>query len=133
MFYRFSAEVPLRWVDVDCVGVVNNAVYLTFVEQARYLYFQHLGLMGDHVLPFLLAETKVQFLKPGRLGMKIEVAARTSKLGESSFHMDFEVRGNDEVLAKVHAVLVFVDERQKPRPIPRDYREAIAGFDELQA
>ncbi len=133
MFYRFVAEVPLRWVDVDSVGVVNNAVYLSLLEQARYLYFQHLGLMNDYVLPFLLAETTVRFVKPGRLGMKVEVAARTSKIGETSFHMDYEVRGNDEVLAKAHAVLVFVDERQRPRPVPADFREAIAGFDELGA
>ena len=133
MFYRFSAEVPLRWVDVDSVGVVNNAVYMSFLEQARYLYFQHLGLMEDHAIPFLLAETKITFKKPGRLGMKIEVAARTSKIGDTSMQMDYEVRGNDEVLAKASAVLVFVDERQKPRAIPDDYRQAVAGFDDLAA
>ena len=35
MFYRFDTEVPLRWVDVDSAGVVNNAVYLSMMEQAR--------------------------------------------------------------------------------------------------
>ncbi|MBM3961563.1 MAG: acyl-CoA thioesterase, partial [Planctomycetes bacterium] len=39
MLFRFAAEVPLRWVDVDSAGVVNNAVYLNLMEQARYLYF----------------------------------------------------------------------------------------------
>lgn len=131
MFFRFAAEVPLRWVDVDSAGVVNNAVYLSLMEQGRYLYFQHLGLMPDHQVPFLLAETNVRFLRPGRLGMKIDVAARVRQLGTSSFQMDFEVRTADEVLVAATAALVFVDAAMRPTPIPDDWREAIAQFEEL--
>ena len=36
MSYRFTVNVPLRWVDVDSWGVVNNAVYLNLMEQARF-------------------------------------------------------------------------------------------------
>lgn len=92
MFFRFAADVPLRWVDVDSAGVVNNAVYLSLCEQARLLYFQHLGLLQDHRVPYVLAEANVKFLRPGRLGGKVEVAVRVRSLGTSSFHMDYEVR-----------------------------------------
>ncbi len=132
MFFRFAAEVPLRWVDVDSAGVVNNATYLSLMEQGRYLYFQHLGLMRDHAVPFLLAETTVKFLRPGRLGMRVEVAARVRTLGTSSFHMDFEVRAADEVLASAQAALVFVDAAMQPTPIPDDWRATIAQFEQLQ-
>ena len=132
MFFRFAAEVPLRWVDVDSAGVVNNATYLSLMEQARYLYFQHLGLMTDHGVPFLLAETTVKFLRPGRLGMKVEVAARVASLGTTSFQMDFEVRAADEVLASARAALVFVDAGLRPTPIAADWREAIGQFEELR-
>ena len=131
MFYRFDTEVPLRWVDVDSAGVVNNAVYLSLIEQARYAYFDHLGLMDGHQVPFVLAETTVQFLKPGRLGMKTQVAARTSKFGKTSFHMDYEVRSGDEVLAKAKAALVFVDDAQRPRDVPQAFRDVVAAFEEL--
>jgi acyl-CoA thioester hydrolase len=133
MFFRFAAEVPLRWVDVDSAGVVNNATYLSLMEQARYLYFQHLGLMTDHAVPFLLAEATVKFLRPGRLGMRTEVAARVRSLGTSSFAMDFEVRAADEVLASGQAALVFVDAQQRPTPIPDEWRTTIAQFEELRA
>ena len=131
MFYRFAANVPLRWVDVDSAGVVNNAVYLSLMEQARYLYFTHLGLLNDHAVPFLLAETTVKFLRPGRLEMKVEVAARVGALGTTSFQMDYEVRAAEEVLATAHAALVWVDERMRPVPIPDDVRAAIAQFEEM--
>ena len=131
MIYRFAADVPLRWVDVDAEGVVNNAVYLSLMEQARFLYFDHLGLLPDRKVPFVLAETTVKFLRPGRHGMKIEVAARTRSLGTTSFHMDYEVRAEDHVLATGQAALVFVDGNLRPVPIPAPVREAIQVFEDM--
>lgn len=131
MFYRFDTEVPLRWVDVDSAGVVNNAVYLSLMEQARYAYFSHLGLMEGHNVPFVLAEATLQFVKPGRLGMNVTVAARTNKLGNTSFHMDYEVRAGEEVLCKAKAALVFVDAQMQPTALPDAFRETVAQFEEL--
>lgn len=131
MFYRFVADVPLRWVDVDSAGVVNNAVFLSMMEQARYLYFQHLGVMQDHAVPFVLAEATVKFERPGRLGMRTEVATRTRSIGETSFQMDYEVRAGELVLATARAALVFVDEAMRPRRVPDDWREAIRQFEEM--
>jgi acyl-CoA thioester hydrolase len=131
MFYRFVADVPLRWADVDSAGVVNNAVFLSLTEQARYLYFQHLGQLHDHKVPFVLAEATVKFLRPGRLGMRIEVAVRTRSIGTTSFHMEYEVRAADEVLATAKTVLVFVDGQMRPRPVPDEVRAAIVQFEEM--
>lgn len=131
MFFRFAAEVPLRWVDVDSAGVVNNATYLSMMEQARYLYFQHLGLMTDHAVPFVLAEATTKFLRPGRLGMRVEVAAAVQRLGHSSFQMAYEVRGDDQVLCTASAALVFVDAQFAPRPIPPEWRQRTAEFEGL--
>ena len=131
MFYRFVADVPLRWSDFDSAGVVNNSVYLTLMEQARFLYFQHLGFLSDHKVPFVLAEATVKFLRPGRLGMRIEVAARTRSFGHTSFLMDYEVRVANDVLATGQAALVFVDDAMHPRPVPDDVRAAVEQFEEL--
>ncbi|MFY9344223.1 MAG: thioesterase family protein [Planctomycetota bacterium] len=133
MSFRFVAEVPLRWVDVDSAGVVNNAAYLSLCEQVRYLYFQHLGLLRDHRVPFVLAETTAKFLRPGRLGMKTEVAASVQSLGRTSFTMGYEVRDGELVLATVTAALVFVDAALRPMPIPDEWASSIAQFEGLPA
>jgi len=131
MFYRFDTEVPLRWVDVDSAGVINNAVYLSLMEQARFAYFSHLGLMTDHRVPFVLAEATVQWLRPGRLGMDITVAAATTRLGTKSFEMHYEIRSGDEVLCKAKAALVFVDDAMQSCEIPQPFRDTVAQFEEL--
>lgn len=134
MMYHFVADVPLRWVDVDSEGVVNNAVYLSLVEQARFQYFEHLGLLVGRKVPFLLAEATVTFLRPGRLGMRTSVAARTTSLGTTSFQMEYEVRADDDtVLAKSTAALVFVDGALRPTPIPDAVRQALRDFEGLDA
>ena len=133
MFYRFETEIALRWVDVDSAGVINNAVYLSLMEQARYAYFTSLGLMQDHRIPFVLAEARVQWLRPGRLGMKTSVCAATTKLGNSSFEMCYEVRAGDEVLCTATAALVFVDDDMRSTPIPPGFRSVVAQFEGLQA
>ena len=131
MFYRFDTEVPLRWVDVDSAGVVNNATYLSLVEQARFVYFSELGLLRDHEVPFVLAEAKIEFVRPGRMGMPVQVAAATTELGNSSFRMRYEVRSGEQVLAKVEAALVYVGDGLTPQPIPDDFRSTVAQFEEL--
>lgn len=131
MFFRFVTAVPLRWADVDSAGVVNNAVFLSLLEQARYQYFQHLGLLKDHVVPFVLAEVTLRFERPGRIGMDVEVAVRTRSLGSTSFQMDYEVRAGDQKLASAQAALVFVDANLRPRDVPGDWRAAIEQFEEM--
>lgn len=132
MIYRFETEVPLRWVDIDSAGVVNNAAYLSMMEQARYGYFSHLGLMAGHEVPFVLAEATVRWLRPGRLGMRVTVAAATTRLGNSSFGMRYQVRAGDAVLCEAEAALVFVGDDMKPSAIPSAFRDAIAQFEELE-
>jgi acyl-CoA thioester hydrolase len=120
---------PLRWVDVDSEGVVNNAVYLSLMEQARFLYFEQLGLLGGGNVPFVLAEATVRFLRPGRLRMDVHTAARVVRLGRTSFAMEFEVRGDGAVLASGTAALVYVDADRRPRPVDAPARARIAAFE----
>ena len=44
MMFRFVVDVPLRWVDVDSEGVVNNAVYLTWLDRAAWSHSAALGV-----------------------------------------------------------------------------------------
>ena len=80
MLYRFDVDVPLRWADFDSAGVLHNSVYLSLMEQARFQYFEELGLLADHRVEFLIGEATVRFLRPGRLGMKTQVAVRMSNV-----------------------------------------------------
>ena len=70
---RFRVTLATRWSDEDNQNVLNNAVYMTLLEEARYAYFSRLALLDERHFPFLLAHTNIAFLAPGRAGAAIEV------------------------------------------------------------
>ena len=130
MSFRFSIELPVRWKDIDAAGILNNAVYLTLVEQARYAYFDHLGMLGGVAdFNFLLGETTARYLAPGRAGMVLTIGIRTSRLGNKSFDQEYEVACGELVLARVSARLVWADADLASCVIPGLVRAGLAGFE----
>jgi acyl-CoA thioester hydrolase len=130
MSFRFSIELPVRWKDIDAAGILNNAVYLTIVEQARYDYFDHLGLLeGAADFNFLLGEITARYLAPGRSGMLLTVSLRTSRLGNKSFDQEYEVACGELLLARVSARLVWANAQLASCPVPELVRAKIAEFE----
>jgi hypothetical protein len=56
--FHFYHPIEIRYGDLDPQGHVNNAAYLTYMEQARLKYYEHLGLFKGN--DFL----RLGFLKP---------------------------------------------------------------------
>lgn len=131
---RFRARRATRWSDEDNQHVVNNAVYLTLLEEARHAYFSELGLLEENRFPFVLAQTNIAFLAPGRGGAELEVALATVHLGRTSFTQAYRVRELDSgrVLCEAEARLVAWDNatRAKTAMSPA-FRRAVAGFEGL--
>ena len=130
--YRFVHEERVRWCDLDAMGVLNNAVYLTLFEQARFHYFHALGLMAGARFPFVLAATRVDFLRPVGADALLVIGARVTRLGRKSFSMEYEVRDRGESVATGEATLVCVDAALKSVAIDDDFREAVAGFEGIE-
>ena len=135
--FRFRARLFTRWSDEDMQGVLNNAVYLSLCEEARYRYFDELGLVGgDRHFPFVLLQSNVRFLAPGRGPAEVEVALRTTHLGGKSFQQAYRIRPaeGEEVWAEAEAVLVCWDPvRRGSAPVPEELREAVAHFEGIPA
>ncbi len=131
--FRFSTTVEVRWRDVDALGHVNNAVYFTYLEQARMHYLRALNMATDdpQQVGFILAEASCQFKSPIKLGERVTVHARVSELRNSSFSFDYRMTGADGRLAAIaHSVQVCYDyARQKPVPIPDVWRQAVTGYE----
>lgn len=107
---QFVVRLRTRWSDEDNQAVLNNAVYLTLFEEARYAFAEATGGLAKNRFPFLLAQTNVCFLRPGRGGAEVTVELSTTRLGTSSFHQAYRVRGpGGEVWAEAEAALVHYD------------------------
>ena len=63
--FRFFCPVEVRYGDLDPQGHVNNAKYLTYLEQARVAYIIHLGLWDGKSfedIGIILAEIQLKFI-----------------------------------------------------------------------
>jgi acyl-CoA thioester hydrolase len=92
----------VRFRDCDALGHVNNAVYSTYLEEAR------LAVLGG-LREFILARVEIDFRAELRAGDEIEVGTRVGRLGGKSFELEHEIRAGDRVVAEAKSVLVAYD------------------------
>ena len=125
----FVHREAVRFRDLDPMGHVNNAVFLTYIESARAAFLQHLGAVQTlEDLAIIVARIEIDFRAPVRFGDEVEVSARVSRFGEKSFDLEHELRVGGTLVAEARTVLVTYDyERREPVAIPEAWREKLAA------
>lgn len=126
--FPVSVPIQVRFRDLDALGHVNNAVYLTYFEVARAAYFRRLKedwLERGH---FILARAEVDFKRPILLEDSVEVGVRVVRLGRSSFDMEYLLLANGEEAARGKTVQVWLEEG-RPAPLPPAIRQRIEALE----
>ncbi|MDP6851023.1 MAG: acyl-CoA thioesterase [Planctomycetota bacterium] len=126
----FRCTVQTRWSDEDKVGVVNNAVFLNLLEEARFRYFQDLGLYEKKAgFGFLLGQTNIRFLSPAHGPAQLTVEMATTHVGNRSFHQAYRVLDSSGLpLAEAEAAMVWWDSKTKSTAdTPDVFRQAMAS------
>jgi len=122
----FSIEIPVRFRDIDGMKHVNNAVYFTYMEQARSEWYRQLmGIQSVAEFDFILAHASCDFKEAIGFGETVVVRLALTKIGESSFRFSYEIRskGSGTLYATGESVQVCYDyERGRSIPIPPEFR-----------
>jgi len=123
----------VRWDDLDAMGHVNNAKYLTFAQEARFLWAteEFSGAMQvTSLIGMVVARAEIDFITPINEGGKfVDVEITIGKIGNSSFDMLFTISDNGTVLAKVKTVQVTVNvATMKSRPLTDQERQFLAIY-----
>jgi acyl-CoA thioester hydrolase len=130
-------RLSVRFRDCDPLGHVNNAVYLTYLEQARFnLWREQLGYIatsasagGARGLGFILARVECDFTAQARYGDELEVRLSLAGLGRSSFTYAYEivevVSGRRVALAKT-VIVRFDYDSQASVPLDESLRQRLA-------
>ncbi len=126
--FPFVHVERIRFGDLDVMGHVNNAVFLTYLEEARFAFLRHLGLVEAVDEPgLILARAEIDFRSPAA-GEEVEVGVRAARLGTKSFDLEYQVRADERTLAEARTVQVAYDyEQQRPIALPERWRERLAG------
>lgn len=128
----YETTVAVRYADLDTVGVVNNAVYLTYVEEGRLDYLRDVAGIDVEDITFVLASLECDFRTPVTDRRAVDVAVRVPELGRSSFPIEYRLAADGETLATATTTLVFLDpETRRPTALPEAWRDAIADYEAL--
>ncbi len=128
--FPFVTEIPLRFCDIDAMGHVNNAVYVTYFEMGRVAILDRVvGSRKLEDIEFVVARVEVDYLRPIVFSDKVEIGLRVSAVGTSSFTIEYLITANGEPAAKGLTVQVFYDyEKRAKKPVPADFRARVAPF-----
>jgi acyl-CoA thioester hydrolase len=119
----------VRFRDLDAMGHVNNAVFLTYIESARVAFLQHLGAAATvQDMSIIVARIEIDFRVPVGFGDEVDISVRTSRFGGKSFDLDYDLRVGDTVVAEAKSVLVAYDYgKGEAVELPDEWREKLAA------
>ena len=123
----FIHRLEVRFRDCDPMGHVNNAVYLTYLEEARFAYWRSIwgAEMGSPGTPtVILARAEIDYRKAATYGDVLEVRLALEKIGRTSITSTYEIlTESGELIANARTVLVAYDyARAEPVPITDEVR-----------
>ncbi len=119
--------------DTDCAGVVHNIVYLRFIEVARTLLAEQLGMglveMATSQTYPVVVRTEIDYKRPARLGDRLVVHGRLESVERTRFWCAFEIRrpADDALIAVSRQMLAVIQmPAGKPVRLPEDWSTRFA-------
>jgi acyl-CoA thioester hydrolase len=135
--FRFSIMVPVRFSDMDSLGHANNAVYLSYFEEARVHYFQQLFDLPTHdptSLGFIVLEIRCTYKRPAYYGESLKVFTKISWMKNKSMEMQYLAIGAEDgrIVAEGSSILVAYDYSNKQTvTIAENVRSKISEFEQI--
>jgi acyl-CoA thioester hydrolase len=134
--FKYKTALETRFADFDMMGHVNNAVYFTYMEIARSKYWAQAIHWDWKKTGVVLAQAALDYIKPILVDDKISMYVRTSRIGKTSFDLEYlliKMEGSKEVIcSKGKTVCVAFDySTSAPAPIPEHERNKMIVFEQL--
>ena len=82
--FLFHHNIQTRWKDMDSFGHINNAVYLTYIEDARTTLFKRWNLNSQNK-SVIVASLKIDYFTQIKHPSKLIICSKISRIGNSSF------------------------------------------------
>jgi YbgC/YbaW family acyl-CoA thioester hydrolase len=130
----FSLDCTVRDYELDQFGVVNNAVYLNYLEHARHVFLHGIGIDPAAVArsgrALALSEIQVRFRSPLRSREAFRVEIRIGELRGARVALEQVIVGaaDGRAVLEARAVAVFLDERGRPTRLSAQHQAAFAPY-----
>lgn len=129
----FTTNLNVRFRDLDAMGHVNNAVFFTYFEQVRILFFQQVFQISElSDFNSILANISCNYFKPAKINDRLTLQLWVSKIGIKSFNLSYKVIDFEDesvVYATGESIQVWFDYKQnKTVEISKDQKKRLTAF-----
>lgn len=121
--HPFVNRLRVRYHETDPQRFVFNSRYLEYADVSMSEFFRHLGwsypeLLGLGFDPSVV-KSSIEYLRPAYLDDLIDIEVACTRLGTSSFTLEFSLNVRGEQISRIENVYVNVNpESGTSRPIP---------------
>jgi YbgC/YbaW family acyl-CoA thioester hydrolase len=112
---RVQTELQVMFFDTDCGGVVHNIAYLRFVEIARTLLAEQLGLtlieMAESKKYPVVVRTEIDYRRAAKLGDRLVIEGWLDRLERVRFWCAFQILRpkDDALIAECRQMLALIE------------------------
>ncbi len=137
----FTHQLEVRFRDCDPMGHVNNAVYLTYLEQARFHLWRAAGIAkaaiassasADAAVPadvpgVIVARVEIDYRRAAQHGDLLSINVGVAAIGRTSFTYEYQILDQSGALiATAKTVIVRFDYAAgRPVPISDELKQAL--------
>lgn len=134
--FKIKAVFNVAWKDMDAMNHVNNAVYLTYFENARIAYYDAIGLghrMNDKAFLGIVKSINCEYLLPISYPDELEVGAKVTELTVFGFTLEHYIFSKTKgICACGETEVTVVDVLSlKPTKMPSNMIDKIKVLDNL--
>jgi YbgC/YbaW family acyl-CoA thioester hydrolase len=112
---RIRTEVQVMFFDTDCAAVVHNLAYLRFIETARTLLAEQLGMKLAEMATTgrypVVVRTEIDYRRPAKLADRLVVDGWLERVERVRFWCAFQIKRpiDDTVIATCRQMLAIIE------------------------
>ena len=131
--FDFWTSINTRWRDMDALGHLNHATYLTYMESARVDVYIQLGFSAirkEMDKSTILGSMSVHYLAQVTHPSRLDIGHRICRVGTKSFDFLAAVfQGDKPVCNALFKLIAFNYKLNKTVPVPDKIRENLRPFE----
>jgi YbgC/YbaW family acyl-CoA thioester hydrolase len=111
---RIQTKVQVMFFDTDCAAVVHNIAYLRFIETARTLLAEELGLKLTEMAATqrypVVIRTEIDYRRAAKLGDRLVIDGWLDRLERVRFWCAFQIKrlADDVLVAECRQMLAII-------------------------
>ncbi len=130
--FKVVTEMKVRYADLDTLRHLNNASYLSYLEEARIDYFEQVLNFDKASLQFdvVVAHIDIDYLFPIVITDEVKIHTKCGRIGTKSMDIDCFIISNDKnICSRAKAILVSVDQNGNSVEWNDKWRDCITDFE----